>query len=125
MASSLTDREINRVQSDSRQANTPIARADRLSTTSATYGTVVSWTVTALLEGNLTEVAFTVDNFVATEWRLTIGGVVQFTDQVFSVPVALPFDGLLASGTVVLLEGRSPDGATAIVADGTITGTER
>ncbi len=126
MTSPMTDREIDRLQADSRQENTPIARSDRLSTTSATYGTVVSWTVAASTEGNLTEVALTVDNFGATQWRLSIGGVVQFTDRLYSVPVALPWGGnVMAAGTIVLLEARSPDGATAIVADGTITGTER
>ena len=126
MTSPMTDREIDRLQDGSRQSNTPIARAGRLTTAAAVYGTVVSWTVTALLEGNLTEVAAMVDNFVATEWQLTIAGVVQFTGRVFQVAFALPFtDNLLDAGDIVLLEARSPDGVTAIVADGTITGTER
>lgn len=122
----LTDREVDLLEADTQQSGTPIARADRLSTSSSTYGTVAIWTVGAGVTGDLHEVALTVDNFTATEWRLTIAGVEQFTDRVFSVAVGLPFrTNRLASADIVLLEARSPDNATAIVADGTITGTER
>lgn len=122
----LTDREVDLLEDSTQQAGTPIVRANRLSTTSATYGTVVSWTVGAGVIGDLHEIALTVDNFIATQWRLTIAGVEQFADRVYSVAVGLPFrTNRNAAAAVILLEARSPDGATAIVADGTITGTER
>lgn len=105
---------------------TPIPFAGRLSTSSSTYATVISWTISAGAEGDLAEIAFFADILASTEWRITIDGTQRINNQVFPSAVAFPFlVNRLAAGAVVLVEARSPDNATAIVADGTITGVER
>lgn len=107
-------------------AGTPIPFAGRLSTSSSTYATVISWTISASAEGDLAEIALIADILASTEWRITIGGTQRINNQVFQSAVTLPFlVNRLAAGTVVLVEARSPDNATAIVADATITGVER
>ena len=105
---------------------TPIPFAGRLSTASSTYATVISWTISAGVEGDLREIALIADILASTEWRITIAGTQRINDQVFQAAVSLPFlSNRLAAASVVLIEARSPDNVTAIVADATITGVER
>ncbi len=119
----------NRFSTGSAQASnegTPIPFAGRLSTSSSTYGTVISWTVASDVEGDLREIAMIANILASTEWRVTIGGTVRFIDIVFLGAASLPFaTNRLVAGSVVLVEARSPDNATAVVADATITGVER
>ncbi len=125
----LTDREISlftAIGDNSDPAGSPIVRESRLSTSSSAYGTIATWTVSAANTGDLHEVSMISDNFSDTEFRLTINGVEQFTDQVLQTGLSLPWrTNRLAAGAIVLLEGRSPDNATALLLDGSITGTER
>lgn len=66
------------------------------------------------------------DILASTEWRVTIGGTVRITGRVFPSAVSFQFaNNRLAAAAVVLIEARSPDNVTAIVADGTIAGVER
>lgn len=125
----FTDREIavlTAISSNNDPAGTPIAEEGRLPTASNVYATVVSWTVSAGNEGDLHELSMISDNLAATEFRLTIGGVEQWTNRVLQSTLSLPWrENRLATAVVVLLEARSPDNATAIIVDGSITGTER
>lgn len=112
-------------QAASGGVGTPIPFVGRLSTSSSTYATVVSWTVGVGVEGDLREIALITDIFASTEWRITIGGTVRITDQVIQGALSLPFpENRLATGTVVLVEARSPDNVTALVVDASITGVE-
>lgn len=122
----LTDREISLLQAQTQQPGTPISRASRLSTSSSTYGTVVTWTIAAGQVGDLSEIGFISDLPASTQWRLTINGVVQWVDQIFQLGVTVPLgSNRLPAGAIVLVEGRSPDNVTAIVLDGTIAAVER
>lgn len=128
MGQPLTDREIVAIQSAAPPAAgevVPISRLDRFSGTDLTYQTVVSWTVAASRVGNLREVSMISDQLAVTEFRLTINAVVQWTDQIIQAALTIPFgENGLAAGAIVLLEAQSSDG-TAIVVDGSISGTER
>jgi len=103
---------------------TAITRLDRRSTSSTTYGTVVEWTVTAAKIGILQHVELWADDNAKTRWKLTIAGVVQFTDIELGTTLSLEWpDVRLAAGAQVLLEAKSSDGS-GINADGDITGKE-
>ena len=125
----LTDREIavlTTISGNNDPTGTPIAEEDRLSTSSNVYGDVVSWTVSAGNEGDLHEISMISDNFAATEFRVEINGVVQWTDRVLQAPLSVTWRiNRIIAGAVIRLQGRSPDNATAIVLDGSISGTER
>ena len=97
---------------------------DRLSTSSTSYGTVVSWTVTADKVGVLHCVEMESDNYDKTRFQFTIAGEVQFTDIQIEASLSLEYpDVKLAAGSEVLLEAKSSDG-TAINVDGDILGKE-
>jgi len=103
---------------------TAITQLDRLSTSSTSYGTVVSWTVTTDKIGVLHCVEMESDNYVKTRFQLTIAGVVQFTDIQIEASLSLEYpDVKIAAGSEVLLEAKSSDG-TAINVDGDILGKE-
>lgn len=107
-----------------REAGQGIARTGSLTATATTYATVATWTVGSNRSGNLREVSLDTDNFAKTNWQLTIGGVQQFTAQVFRSPLTLPFpENLLPAAAVVLLEAASTDG-TSVTAKGSISGGE-
>uniref|UniRef100_A0A6M3XSF4 Uncharacterized protein n=1 Tax=viral metagenome TaxID=1070528 RepID=A0A6M3XSF4_9ZZZZ len=97
---------------------------DRLSTSSTSYGTVVSWTVTTDKIGVLHCIEMESDNYDKTRFQLTIAGVVQFTDIQIGASLSLEYpDVKIAAGSEVLLEAKSSDG-TAINVDGDILGKE-
>ncbi len=124
MGQPLTDREATIQDVEGAASGTPIARAGRVVTPSSTFQTVTSWTVAALSDGDLHQVAMFSDSFVRTEFRLTIDSVIQFTIQIGS-SLGLPWRiNRLSAGAIVLLEARSTDGNTVTV-DGAITGAER
>lgn len=97
---------------------------DRYSGSAAAYQEFAKWTVTALKTGELKEVSMITDDYANTVWKLVIGATTVFEDLVIQSALTLPFFDLrLAPATVVTLSCHS-DGATAIVADGTIVGKE-
>lgn len=92
---------------------TPKAGLDSLTTSSLTYGEVASWTVTTGSKGSLCEISIVTDNYRKTYWQLTIGGVVQFTNQTIPQPLtfAWPSGNDIESETEILVEAASTDGA--------------
>jgi hypothetical protein len=73
----------------------------------------------------LKEVSMVTDDFTHTEFRLTIAGKLQFKDRRIQTTLTLPFpENNLQSGSMVLLECRSTDGAVTITVDGSVTGKE-
>lgn len=125
----FTDREISlltAIGSTTDPAGTPINRVGRLSTSSNVYADVAIWTVAALFTGDLHEVSMISDDLPSTEFRLEINAVEQFTDLLLQTALSIPWRGnRLVAGAVVRLQARSPDNATAIIADVSISGTER
>ncbi len=104
----------------------PIVRKGRVTTVLLTYQTVVNYTVDAGAQGFLREIGLVTTDPTRTQFQLTIGGVVQFTDESFLTSWAIPFpeNSRLDSDAVVLLEAQSIDG-TQITVDGVISGHER
>lgn len=118
----VTDREL---EIQNARLGTPISRLGRLTTASLTYLQVAEWTVASSGDGDLHEISMFTDGFTVTEFRLTIGGSVQWTDQIIGASLTIPFRAnRLAGGVQVLLEAQSTDG-TQIVVDGAISGSER
>ena len=118
----VTDREL---EIQNVRLGTPVSRLGRLTTTSLTYLQVVEWTVTSAGDGDLHEISMFTDNFTLTRFRLTIGGVVQWTNQIIGASLTIPFRAnRLAGGVQILLDAQSTDG-TQIVVDGAISGSER
>jgi len=91
---------------------TPKAGLDSLITTDTGYGTVATWTVTEGSKGCLFEISIVTNNYNKTNWRLTIGGVVQFSDQTIPQPLTFswPSGNEIESETVILVEAASTDG---------------
>jgi len=107
-----------------RSGGKPVAEINRYSGNLTDYQTVVSYTVAAGRTGLLFEVSMVTDQFTKTQFKLTVAGVVLFQDIIIQAPLSLPFPPAeLAAGNIVLLECKSTDG-TAIVVDGSITGSE-
>ena len=97
---------------------------DRLTTSSATYGTVVSYTVPASKVAELSGLELMASNYTLAQFRVTIAGEVKFTDKYLQAPFNPVFpDVNLKAGDVVLIEAKS-DGATSITVDGAIDGKE-
>ena len=103
---------------------TAITRLARASPASTTYATVVSWTVTAATMGLLRHVEMESDDYEHTRFRLSIAGVVQFTNKQIEASLSLEWpDVKLAAAAVVKLEARSTD-TTQVNVDGDILGKE-
>ena len=103
---------------------TAITQLDRLTTSSTSYQTVVSWTVTAAKIGVLRFVEFMSDDYEKTRFKLTIAGVVQFSNLELGASLTLEWpDVKLAAGKIVKLEAKSSD-ATEVNVDGDILGKE-
>ena len=101
-----------------------ITKLARLSTSSTSYQTVVSWTVTVKKIGLLRFVEMESDDYEKTRFKLTIAGVEQFTDVQIEESLALEWpDVRLLAGKEVKLEAKSSDG-TAVNVDGDILGKE-
>ncbi len=123
-----TDRELA-IQGGGSSGDVTIAlivRKGRVTTVLLTYQTVVSYTVDAGAQGFLREIGLVTTDPARTQFQLTIGGVVQFTDESFLTSWAIPFpeNSRLASSAVVLLEAQSTD-RTQLTVDGVISGHER
>jgi hypothetical protein len=122
----LTDREIALLNAGQQLAEgVPISRVDRLVTNSLSYQEAVSWVVAVGREGDLHEISLFSSDFTKTQFRLTIAGVLQWTDVVIGTSLSIPYrSNRLQAGDQVLLEARSTDG-TLVTVDGSISGAER
>jgi len=102
----------------------PAGDVGRYSGSATAYQELAKWTVTAEKLGELKEVSMVTDDYENTTWKLVIGATTVFSDLVIQAPLTLPFFDLrLAAATAVILSCHS-DGATNIVADGSIVGKE-
>jgi len=94
----------------------PIASYGSVSTSSATYQTVKSWTVTSGKMGILRAVEMACDNYSVAVWRLTVAGTTVFEDITLPESFTKGFPDLkLAETMQVLLEVKS-NGTTTISA---------
>ena len=99
-----------------------IVALDRLTTSSATYATVVSYTVPAAKTFILAALELACSDYTKGQFRVTIAGVVQFVDEYLQTTFNPQFgDAQLKAGDVVLIEAKS-DGSTSIDVDGAIEG---
>ena len=99
-----------------------IVALDRLTTSSASYQTVVSYTVPASKTFLLAALEIACSDYTLGQFRVTIAGVVQFADEYLQTTFNPQFGNAhLAAGDVVLIEAKS-DGATSIDVDGAIEG---
>jgi len=85
-----------------------------VSTSSADYQTVKTWTVTAARIGVLRAVEMACDNYDVAEWKLVVGTVTVFEDETLPDSFTKGFPDLrLAAATVLTLSVKS-DGSTTI-----------
>jgi hypothetical protein len=93
---------------------TPISKTEgKVTNTDQTYQTLASWTVTADRNGVLYGIELYASSFSKARFRLTIGGVVRWTDTEWPTGLnALFADARLPAATVVLIEGKSSDGTS-------------
>lgn len=128
MTSPMTDRELELLAGSIAPGVTylPISETGRLAISANAYDTVVSWTIPAGSVGILKEISFVTDEVGVTQYQLTIGGAVKWTDRTFqSSNLTIPFPNTpLLELTVVLLEAQS-DGTVTATIDGAISGEER
>lgn len=97
---------------------------DRLTTSSAVYATVVSYTVPAAKAAELSALEIAASDYTLAQFRVTIAGEVKFTDKKVQTTFNPTFPEVnLKAGDVVLIEAKS-DGATSITVDGAIEGKE-
>ena len=106
----------------------PISKTEgKITEAAQAYQTLATWTVANGKNGILYGCEFYSSNFPKTDFRLTIGGVAQWGDDIdVELPVGTNVhfaDARVASGLVVLLEGRSNDG-TSVDIWGLIDGKE-
>lgn len=102
----------------------PISRLNKVSTSSTDYQALLSYTVPADTTTVLYGVEFFASPFNKAHLRLTIGGVVQWTDQEIPTSLNVHFsEARFAAAVVVLLEVKSTDG-TAVDAWGALEGKE-
>lgn len=82
--------------------------------TATTYVNVATWTVATARSGSLTELMMDTTNWARTNWRVTIAGVQQFTDQVFNSSPSFhpPSANQLPQGAVVAIAAASTDGTS-------------
>lgn len=102
----------------------PAGDVSRYSGNAADYQEVAKWTVTEDRVGELKEVSMITDDYENTVWKLVIGTVTVFTDVVIQSALSLPFFDLRLAALVEVTLSCHSDGATAIVADGSIVGKE-
>lgn len=93
---------------------TPVSKTEgKVTNSDQTYQTLATWTVTSTKVGVLYGVELYASNFSKTHFKLTIGGVVKWTDK--ELPAALNINMAntrLPASTVVLVEGKSNDGTS-------------
>ncbi|KKM87678.1 hypothetical protein LCGC14_1266560 [marine sediment metagenome] len=102
------------VVTETAASETPISEIEGPVTNSdQSYQALATWTVSADANGILYGVEFHTDTFGSTHFRLTIGGVVKWENIELPTSLAVFFAEVrLPTTTVVLLEGKSSDGAT-------------
>ena len=102
----------------------PISRLDKVSTSSTTYVTLLTYTVPGSTSTVLYGVELFATPFNKARFQLTIGGVVQWTDKEIPTSLNVHFsDARLAATSIVLLEVKSSDG-TSIDTWGALEGKE-
>jgi len=106
---------------------TPVLKWNRLEETSKEWRELVRWDIPIGFTGDLHEIALQSDNDAKTRWRVVIANRDQdiATDRQLTTPVAFRWDrGVLPGGKSVWVDFLSSDG-TAIIVDGSITGSVR
>jgi|GEM_PF-2645489 len=105
----------------------PVLKVNRYSGTDLDWVELVGWLVPIGYTGDLHEISLLSDNDEKTRYRVFLANVDQQvpTDRQTSTPLTLPWERtILPGGSSIRIDVRSTDG-TAIVVDGTITGTVR
>jgi len=105
----------------------PILKLNRYSGSDLDWVELVGWLVPIGYTGDLHEISLLSDNDEKTRYRVFLANVDQQvpTDRQTSTPLTLPWERtILPGGSSIRIDVRSTDG-TAIVVDGTITGTVR
>jgi len=105
----------------------PVLKVNRYSGTDQDWVELVGWNIPIGYTGDLHEISLLSSNDAKTRYRVFLAGVDQQipTDRQTSTPLSWPWDRtVLPGGSSVRVDVRSSDG-TAIVVDGTITGTVR
>ena len=101
-----------------------VVQIDRLTTSSTSYATVVTWTVTANKVGELWFVEMMSDDYDHTQFKLVVGSTTIFTDLDLGTSLTIDCCQVkLEAGTVVTLSAKSTDG-TEVNVDGDILGKE-
>lgn len=96
----------------------------RLTTSSATYAEVISFTVPADRTFVLSALEIASSNYAKGQFRVTIAGEQKFADRYLQTTFNPTFANVnLAAGQQVLIEAKS-DGSTSINVDGAIEGKE-
>lgn len=102
-----------------------IAGYGNLSTSSASYQTVTSWTVAAGKGGVLSGIEIACDNYTIATWKLVVAGVTVFIGITIPSRLTKPFPNLLlAAGDVVIISVHS-DGVVTINTYADIDGKEQ
>lgn len=108
---------------ESAQQQTQIVLPEQVSTNSASYQELASWTVTAGKSGKFKMASLFSDTPATGQFRLTINGKVIFADKKIQNILDLPFNIDMKAGQNIKLEGKS-DGAITVIFDGLIQGVE-
>jgi len=97
---------------------------NRWTGTSASYQTVVSYTVPEGKKAQLSGLEIAASDYTKAQIRVTIAGVEQIADKYLQTPFNPVFPNVvLVAGDIVLIEAHS-DGSTSIDVDGSIEGKE-
>jgi len=103
---------------------TPISKLNKVTTTSTTYQTLITYTVPADTNFICYGIEFYASPMAKGRFRLTIGGEEQWADQELPTAVNVHFAAArLPAATVILLEGKSSDG-TSVKLWGALEGKE-
>ena len=105
----------------------PVLKINRYSGVDTDWVELVRWSIPIGYTGDLHEISFSSNDDAHTRYRIFLANVDQQlpTDRQTSTPLTLPWDRtVLPGGSAVWVEVRSTDG-TAIIVDGSLTGTIR
>lgn len=110
----MTDRYYKGIPEQLGAAETAIIETQgKVTNTDQTYQTLATWTVSTSKLGILYGVELYASAFSKTRFRLTIGGVIKYADMEWpTAPNHFFTEARLATGAVVLLEGKSSDGTS-------------
>ena len=96
----------------------------RYSGVDTSYQTVASWTVAALMLGELKEILIISNTYAKTLCKVTVGSIVWANDWIVGSSLPIIFEDLkLAEAAIVKVEAKSTD-ATAIIVDAIIVAKE-